>query len=326
MQLRMNCFDDLFVPTDMVWLPFSFPLCSAWLIITLIAIWWSSACVLSHIQSLVLSKGSLRPTFPPFQLYVRLDSRDGRCSRCAWNSSSASNAPSVPSIPTVSLEDTPTEPATSPRTIEVPVQRCVEELRLPTREIGPRDRKVCVWEELLVWTQGSSSLYVWCRLVGPQSRSSRLHIITHHLFMCWKEIFSNEFATSIDLVDELYALQVKNLEDAHHHVSVCIMAWGLGDQACRSRWGLSTHWTKRSHTCPHECWKTSPDYYWQHILDWMGGYNQRVGSPSTNGLTFAARSETRTKALGLTDAGVRDRPQKTLLPPVTEHWTQNNRS
>ena len=24
MQLRMNCFDDLFVPTDMVWFPFSF--------------------------------------------------------------------------------------------------------------------------------------------------------------------------------------------------------------------------------------------------------------------------------------------------------------
>ena len=50
-----------------------------------------------------------------------------------------SKAPSLPAIPTVSPEDTPTEPATSPRTIEVPVQRCVEELRLPTREIGPRE-------------------------------------------------------------------------------------------------------------------------------------------------------------------------------------------
>ena len=38
MRLRINCFDDLFVPTDMVWFPFSFPLCSAWPIITLIAV------------------------------------------------------------------------------------------------------------------------------------------------------------------------------------------------------------------------------------------------------------------------------------------------
>ena len=28
-QLRLNCVDDLFVPTDMVWFPFSFPLYSA---------------------------------------------------------------------------------------------------------------------------------------------------------------------------------------------------------------------------------------------------------------------------------------------------------
>ena len=49
-----------------------------------------------------------------------------------------SKAPSPPSTPPVSIEDTPTEPATSPRTI-VPAQRWVEELRLPTREIGPRE-------------------------------------------------------------------------------------------------------------------------------------------------------------------------------------------
>ena len=47
---------------------------------------------------------------------------------------------SVPSsMPPVSMEDTPTEPATSPRTMEVPVQRWVEELRLPTSECGPRE-------------------------------------------------------------------------------------------------------------------------------------------------------------------------------------------
>ena len=47
---------------------------------------------------------------------------------------------SVPSsMPPVSIEDIPTEPATSPRTVEVPVQRWVEELRLPAKEYGPRE-------------------------------------------------------------------------------------------------------------------------------------------------------------------------------------------
>ena len=50
-----------------------------------------------------------------------------------------SKAPSPQSVPPVSIEDTPTEPAASPRVMEVPVQRWVEELRLPTREIGPRE-------------------------------------------------------------------------------------------------------------------------------------------------------------------------------------------
>ena len=39
----------------------------------------------------------------------------------------------------VSIEDTPTEPATSPRVTEVPVQRWPEELQLPTGQIGPRE-------------------------------------------------------------------------------------------------------------------------------------------------------------------------------------------
>ena len=42
-------------------------------------------------------------------------------------------------MPGVSIEDAPTEPATSPRVIEVPVPRYVEELRLPTREDGPQE-------------------------------------------------------------------------------------------------------------------------------------------------------------------------------------------
>ena len=43
------------------------------------------------------------------------------------------------SMPGVCQDDAPTEPATSPRVIEVPVQQYVEELRLPTREYGPHE-------------------------------------------------------------------------------------------------------------------------------------------------------------------------------------------
>ena len=50
-----------------------------------------------------------------------------------------SKASGPPSMPAVSIHDTPTEPATSPRMMEVPVPRYVEELRLPTRQIGPQE-------------------------------------------------------------------------------------------------------------------------------------------------------------------------------------------
>ena len=43
------------------------------------------------------------------------------------------------SMPGVYQEDAPTEPATSPRVVEVPVPQYVEELRLPTREYGPQE-------------------------------------------------------------------------------------------------------------------------------------------------------------------------------------------
>ena len=43
------------------------------------------------------------------------------------------------STPGVCQDDTRTEPATSPRVIEVPVQGYIEELRLPTREYGPHE-------------------------------------------------------------------------------------------------------------------------------------------------------------------------------------------
>ena len=48
-----------------------------------------------------------------------------------------SKAAGPPSMPAVSIDETPTEPATSPRLRPCPFY--LEELRLPTREIGPRD-------------------------------------------------------------------------------------------------------------------------------------------------------------------------------------------
>ena len=92
--------------------------------------------MLSHIQSPALSRGS--PTPSPsksmsgwiaemadavrMKQFQRLQClRRCPCHQC------------------LSIDDTPTEPATSPRTMEVPVPRYVEELRLPTREIGPRE-------------------------------------------------------------------------------------------------------------------------------------------------------------------------------------------
>ena len=43
------------------------------------------------------------------------------------------------SMRTASIDETPTEPATSPRMMEVPVQLWAEELQLPTGQIGPRE-------------------------------------------------------------------------------------------------------------------------------------------------------------------------------------------
>ena len=50
-----------------------------------------------------------------------------------------SKASGHPSMPAMSIDDTPTEPATSPRVMEVPVQRWAPELQLPTLEQGPRE-------------------------------------------------------------------------------------------------------------------------------------------------------------------------------------------
>ena len=51
----------------------------------------------------------------------------------------STKAPPPESMRPVSIDDTPTEPATSPRVMEVPVQRWPQELQLPTGMIGPRE-------------------------------------------------------------------------------------------------------------------------------------------------------------------------------------------
>ena len=48
-------------------------------------------------------------------------------------------APLQPKIAPSSIDDKPTEPATSPRMIDPRVEEWSIELQLPTREIGPRE-------------------------------------------------------------------------------------------------------------------------------------------------------------------------------------------
>ena len=75
----------------------------------------------------------------------------------------AAPAPPLTTVPppesmrTVSIDDAPTEPATSPRATEVPVQLWVEELQLPTMENGPREEPERFVSRFIVndcdWTQ-----------------------------------------------------------------------------------------------------------------------------------------------------------------------------
>ena len=48
-------------------------------------------------------------------------------------------APPQPTIAPSSIDDTPTEPATSPRMIDPLMRKWPVELQLPTEEIGPRE-------------------------------------------------------------------------------------------------------------------------------------------------------------------------------------------
>ena len=59
----------------------------------------------------------------------------------AFDVPEAAQAPpqSKASMPSVCPDDAPTEPATSPRTMEVPVRGYIHEIRLPTREYGPQE-------------------------------------------------------------------------------------------------------------------------------------------------------------------------------------------
>ena len=70
-------------------------------------------------------------------------------------------APLQPTIAPSSIDDTPTEPATSPRMIDPQAREWPVELQLPTREIGPREEPERYPTRLIVnegqWTPGSSS-------------------------------------------------------------------------------------------------------------------------------------------------------------------------
>ena len=76
-----------------------------------------------------------------------------------------SKAAGPPSMPAVSIEETPTEPATSPRMRPVPLY--LEELRLPTREIGHKR------------SLRSLSLSGWSMMEAIQMRSLMHYCVRH---------------------------------------------------------------------------------------------------------------------------------------------------
>ena len=95
--------------------------------------------MLSHIQSLALSRGSPTPSPSKSMSGWIAEMADACDAHDAVPAPPLSKASVPSSMPPASIEDAPTEPATSPRMMEVPVPRYVEELRLPTREMGPRE-------------------------------------------------------------------------------------------------------------------------------------------------------------------------------------------
>ena len=95
--------------------------------------------MLSHIQSLALSRGSPTPNPSTSMSSWIAEMADACDAHDAAPAPPMSKAPVPSSMPPVSIEDAPTEPATSPRTLEVPVQRWVTELPMPTSEHGPRE-------------------------------------------------------------------------------------------------------------------------------------------------------------------------------------------
>ena len=114
---------------------------------------WSSNCVLSHIQPLPASSTCFRKTNPHLDLMSGpwmaemadiVDAADGAAAQTAQAGDQAppvskASPPTVQEIQAVpiSVDDTPTEPATSPRRVDPPVQEWPVEVHLPTREYGP---------------------------------------------------------------------------------------------------------------------------------------------------------------------------------------------
>ena len=95
--------------------------------------------MLSHVQSLALSRGSPTPS-PSKSMSGWIEAMaDAIDAHEAAQAPPRSKASGPPSMPAVSIDATPTEPATTPRVSEGPVQRWAQELQLPTLEHGPRE-------------------------------------------------------------------------------------------------------------------------------------------------------------------------------------------
>ena len=95
--------------------------------------------MLSHAQSLALSRGSPTPSPSNSMSGWIADMADAVDAHEAAQAPPVSKASGLPSMPPVSIHDTPTEPASTPRVMEVPVQHGAQELQLPTLEHGPRE-------------------------------------------------------------------------------------------------------------------------------------------------------------------------------------------
>ena len=143
-QLRMNCFDDLFVPTDSGLMSISVAQCTVHVRSSIRQPFGDLVSVCFHTSSPSSILYGIVSDPPPFSS----SSMSGWMADMADVVDAAEAGATAPpvtkaaprqSMMPTSIDDTPTEPATSPRMIDSQVREFPVELQLPTGEIGPRE-------------------------------------------------------------------------------------------------------------------------------------------------------------------------------------------